>query len=163
MQVVPDIVDATFLSLEQQKAKDDYDRRMAIANDRKNAVLAVIQTHQQEFDKLMQRNEVLPPSQKIPLSEFELDPRITADLDTQFGNEMALLQRKAAYDIEKVKLGVAKLKDFYLKPLETFPIEVPGLRNGVVLRTFKVGRITEEYLSLKDDLEERMRRAKKRR
>lgn len=163
MQIVPDIVDAKFLSLEQQKAKDDYDRRMAIANNRKNAVLAVIKTHQLEFDKLMQRNEELLPSQKIPLSEFELDPRITADLEKQFENEMALLKRKAAYDVEKAKLGVEKLKSFYLKPLETFPIEVPGLRNGVVLRTFKIGRITEEYLALKEDLEERKRRAKKRR
>lgn len=46
---VPDIMDAEFLSLEQQKFKDDLDRRLQIAEEKKKRVLDILDEYRTEF------------------------------------------------------------------------------------------------------------------
>lgn len=46
---VNDIDDPRFLSLEQQKNKDDYDRRYKIAQEKKRKVLNILEEHRKEF------------------------------------------------------------------------------------------------------------------
>lgn len=46
---IPDIVDAEFLSLEQQKFKDDLDRRVRIAEEKKKRVSDILDEYRKEF------------------------------------------------------------------------------------------------------------------
>lgn len=46
---VPDILDPEFLSLEQQKLKDDFDRRFLITQEKKKRVLDILDEYKKEF------------------------------------------------------------------------------------------------------------------
>lgn len=125
---VEDITDICYLSLEEEKQKADHDRRLEIALARKNEVMQIIAKCKEEYDALIKRNKALPVSQQIPWSELELDPRITQSLQKRFDSEMELVKQKKAFDVEKVKLAGEKLRKYYLEPLESYPIEVVGIK-----------------------------------
>jgi hypothetical protein len=125
---VYDIDDPQFLSLEQQKQKDDYDHRMQIANNKKGCVLKTIDGLRVDYLKILERNTQLPSSQQFTAAELEIDPRITVDLEEQLKVEMNLVQRKMSFDVEKEKLAGQKLIEYFIEPLESFPIEVIGIR-----------------------------------
>lgn len=72
----------------------------------------------------MIRNRDLIQSQQIPHEEFELDPRITEDLNQQLQAEMDLVHRKLAFKVEKSKLRLEKLMNHFIKPITCLPFEV---------------------------------------
>ena len=125
---IEDITDICSLSLEEEKQKSDHDRRLEIALARKSEVMQIIAKCKEEYDALIKRNRALPVSQQIPYSELELDPRITQSLQKRFDSEMELVRRKKAFEVEKVKLAGEKLRKYYLEPLESYPIEVIGVK-----------------------------------
>lgn len=127
-RLVEDITDICFLSLEEEKQKADHDRRMEIALNRRKEVLKVIASCKDQFEMLIKRNKALPASQMIPYEELELDDRITGNLQNRFDEEMDVVKRKKAFDVEKARVGGEKLEDYFLKPLDSFPIKVLGIR-----------------------------------
>lgn len=125
---VEDITDICFLSLEEDKQKADHDRRMEIALNRRKDVLKIIANCKEEFENLIKRNKALPVSQQIPYDQLEMDPRITANLQKRFDEEMDLVKRKKEFDVEKARLGGEKLVQYFLEPLDSFPIKVLGIK-----------------------------------
>lgn len=132
-KVVEDITDICYLSLEEEKQKADHDRRMEIALNRRKEVLKVIANCKDQFESIIKRNKALPPSQTISYDQLELDPRITANLQKRFGEEMDLIKRKKEFDVERAQLGGQKLFEYFLKPLDSFPVKVLGIKYGVLL------------------------------
>lgn len=63
-------------------------------------------------------------SQQIPHDEFELDPRITADLNKHLDEKMELVRRKLAFKVEKSKLRLRKLMNHFIEPITCLPFEV---------------------------------------
>lgn len=55
LEVVSDILDPDFMSLEQQKQKEDVDKRKKIAEDNKNDVLGIIASYKEEFEEIMKK------------------------------------------------------------------------------------------------------------
>lgn len=55
MKPVYDIDDLNFLSLEQQKEKENDEKRMNISTDNKNKVLKMIEDLRGEFDEIMKK------------------------------------------------------------------------------------------------------------
>lgn len=160
---VRDIEDPKFLSLEQQKQKDDHDKRMKIANERKEKVLDVLSDYKVEFKEILKLNKQLKESQRVTAKEMELDPRITQDLLDTLEDKMRLVQRKLEFDVEKAKLGGEKIKEFYIDTLESFPIEVNGIVTEKTVKTFRIRKLTDEFYHSCGDLEERIRKELERR
>lgn len=127
-KVVEDITDICYLSLEEEKQKADHDRRMESALNRRKEVLKIIANCKDEFEAMIKRNKALPSSQTIPYDQLELDARITANLQKRFDEEMDLVKRKKEFDVEKARLGGQKLLEYFLKPLDSFPIKVLGIK-----------------------------------
>lgn len=125
---VEDILSPTVLSLEQQKQKDNQDRRNAIANKCKEAVRQVIAKYRAEFVGIMNRNQNIIESQRIRQSEISLDDRITNQMYDKFQQEYDLMKRKLAYDLEKSRLLVRKVKQYFIEPLDHLVIHVFGIR-----------------------------------
>jgi cilia- and flagella-associated protein 44 len=161
-QKVYDIDDPKHLSLEQQKQKDNYDRRMAIADEKKRGVLQVIEGLRQRYQQILERNCRLPLSQQLTPVDLEIDPRLTADMTIKLRKEMELVNQKMAFDVEKEKLAGRKLLEYFIEPLESFPIEVIGINTPRSVKTIRIQKLTDEFFGLKEDLKERIRRDKER-
>lgn len=125
---VEDIVEATYLSLEQQKQKDNQDRRNAVANMRKDKVRQTIAKHREDFLAIMDRNNQIIDSQRVQQSEIQLDDRITEQLQENFQQQYDLMKRKLAYDLEKNRLLAKKVKEYFIEPLDHLVIHVFGIR-----------------------------------
>ncbi|XP_055624931.1 cilia- and flagella-associated protein 44 isoform X2 [Toxorhynchites rutilus septentrionalis] len=160
---VDDIDDPTSLSLEQQKIKQENDRKAKLANDRKNEVINKVAEYRKQFEEILKKNEALPESQRIPMDDFILDERITADLKQQLEAEMDLVRRKTAFDVERARLTGEKLKKFFLDELESIPIEVLGIRVPNSVKSFRIGKLNDEFYQTVVDLEERMEEEEARR
>lgn len=125
---VEDICDATALSLEQQKQKANQDRRDAIANKRKATVRQIIAKYREEFLAIMRRNAKIIASQQVQQSEIRLDERITQQIEENFQQQYDLMKRKLAYDLEKSRLLVKKVKKYFIEPLDHLVIQVFAIR-----------------------------------
>lgn len=125
---IEDIRDASELSLEQQKQKDNQDRRSAIANKRKENVRRTIAKYREEFLEIMDRNNRIIESQRVQQSEIRLDDRITQQLEENFQQQYDLMKRKLAFDLEKSRLLARKVKQYFIEPLDHLVIHVFGIR-----------------------------------
>lgn len=103
------------------------------------------------------RNKKLIESQQITNEDLEVNPRITNDLLESIDEKLNLLQRKFAFDIEKSKLLGNKVKEYFLKPLEKYPIKVQGILSNMEVQTFKIPKLSDDFFSLRSDVEERIR------
>lgn len=88
---------------------------------------------------------------------MEVNPRITNDLLQSIDEKLNLLQRKFAFDIEKSKLLGNKVKEYFLKPLEKYPIKVQGILSSMEVETFKIPKLSDDFFNLRSDVEERIR------
>lgn len=103
------------------------------------------------------RNKKLSDSQQITNDDLEVNPRITDDLMKSIDEKLSLLQRKFAFDIEKSRLLGNKVKEYFLKPLENYPIKVQGILSNLEVETFKIPKLSDDFYSLRSDVEERIR------
>lgn len=125
---VDDILEASALSLEQQKQKNNQDRRNAIANQRKEGVRQTIAKYRKQFVEIMNVNKEIIESQRVQQYEIHLDDRITTQLNENFQQQYDLMKRKLAYDLEKSRLLAKKVKQYFIEPLDHLVIHVFGIR-----------------------------------
>lgn len=124
--VVEDISES--LTLEEQKIKQNLDIVNQIANLNKEKRKKVIAEYKNEFQEIVRRNSQLIKSMQVDVKTINLDDRITADIQKNLNEEMELVERKMAYEVEKSKILTKKVKDFYISPLEELPIELHGIK-----------------------------------
>lgn len=86
-----------------------------------------------------------------------MNPRITDDLLQSIDEKLNLMKRKFAFDIEKSKLLSNKVKEYFLKPLEKYPIRVQGILSNLEIQTFKIPKLSDDFFNLRSDVEERIR------
>lgn len=124
---IMDIIEPLALSLEEQKQKNNKDVRAKIANDRKAKVVAIIEEHKKTFFELMSRNEKLVPTQQIDRSEMGLDSRISSNLQASLKERAQLVKRKLAFNLERNRLLVHKVRQYFIEPLEDLVTEVHAM------------------------------------
>lgn len=115
---------AEHLILEEVIVKSEHDRIVAAAKRKKDATLALLGNLTKEYRKIVDRNSRLLKSQQIPQEELELDPRITADLNNHLKEEMDLVHKKLAFEVERSRLGLQKLLDHFIEPITCLPFAV---------------------------------------
>lgn len=74
------------------------------------------------------RNEMLPESQRIPICDLEIHPDITKDLDDELQQEIDLVKQKYSFDVEKSRLGLQKLEDYFTNVLDSLTVYVCSIR-----------------------------------
>lgn len=70
---------------------------------------------------------------------------------------MEKVREKQAFEFEKAQIAGRKLLEYFIEPLESYPIEVLGIRNRKSVHSFRVKKLDDEYFFLKEDLEDRIR------
>lgn len=126
--LVEDIFDPDSLTLEEQKIKFNWDKINQIADVNKEKMKKIISDYKMEFLDIVRRNNLLKTSMQLDLRTINLDDRITADIQKRLDQEMELVERRKAYEVEKCKMLTQKIKDFYISPLEELPIELHGIK-----------------------------------
>ncbi|XP_023287600.1 uncharacterized protein LOC105700070 isoform X2 [Orussus abietinus] len=151
---VEDIEDPSeYPSLEEVIVRVEHDRIMAAAKQKKDQTLDVLRGLVEEYGKLVERNRGLLKSQQIPQEEFELDPRITADLNQQLAAEMNFVHRKLAFRVEKSKLGLQKLLDHFIKPITCLPFAVRRiLRPDAVVWSLRERKLDDDFHTIYKDI-----------
>jgi len=74
------------------------------------------------------RNKKLPESQRIPICDLEIHPDITKDLDDALQQEIDFVKQKYSFDVEKSRLGLQKLKDYFTNVLDSMTVYVCSIR-----------------------------------
>ncbi|KAL2733263.1 cilia- and flagella-associated protein 44 isoform X1 [Vespula maculifrons] len=121
---VEDIEEPEHPTLEDIIVKTEHDKVVALAKEKKEKTLEILHELTAKYTKIVDRNRNLLKSQQIPHKNFELDPRITADLNNQLKMQMDLIHRKEAFQIEKSTLALKKLMDHFIEPITCIPFAV---------------------------------------
>jgi hypothetical protein len=74
------------------------------------------------------RNEKLPESQRIPTCDLEIHPDITKDLNDTLQQEIDFVKQKYLFDVEKSRLGLQKLEDYFTNVLDSMTVYVCSIR-----------------------------------
>lgn len=119
--------DEELLSSEEEKRKRNADERHLICDVEKKKVITVLEEYKERFSKIWEQNESLSESQRLPEEAFELDQRITEDLNSSIERRTKTAQREMEYDVEKVQIAVKKLKSYFTDCLDLFPVKVLGI------------------------------------
>lgn len=138
----------TELSLEQAIVKKEEDRKTNLANYNKKQYLDKLFALRKEFHQLLKRNKKLPPTQIIPRTILELDPRISKDLQDKLDAELGLVKRKLAFDVEKSEIKMKKLMQHFIDPLDLFPITVKGINNNLRVTTLRQRKLSPEFFEM---------------
>jgi hypothetical protein len=62
------------------------------------------------------------------MCDLEIHPDITKDLDDTLEQEIDLVKRKLAFDVEKSRLGLQKLKYYFTDVLDSMTVYVCSIR-----------------------------------
>uniref|UniRef100_A0AAG5DEX7 Uncharacterized protein n=1 Tax=Anopheles atroparvus TaxID=41427 RepID=A0AAG5DEX7_ANOAO len=76
---------------------------------------------------------------------------------------MALVHRRMAFDVEKVRIMADKLNRFFLAPLESFPIEVLAVSTGQSVKSFRIEKLDDDYFQTVKQVEQMVEEEENRR
>ncbi|KDR19694.1 WD repeat-containing protein 52 [Zootermopsis nevadensis] len=142
---VVDIEDTKYLSLEETKAKIEHDKKIAITNQSKQQVLQRLEDLKIKFRDITFRNAKLPESQRIPVSDLEIHPAITKDLDDTLQRQIDLVKQNLAFDVEKSRLGLQKLQDYFINVLDSMTVYVCSIRTNKSVSTYRQRKLGKEF------------------
>jgi hypothetical protein len=150
------------LSLEQASLKKEQDRIDKLAAKHRQALREKLRKLRERFFKLLKKNQRLLPSQVIPVEQLEVDKRVTRHLDMILEEELALVKRKLAFDVQKSEVRMWKLRNHFIDNLSHIPFVVSGLNTDLRVKMLRQRRIApenEEMLQIVDEkiLEEELR------
>lgn len=62
------------------------------------------------------------------MSDLEVHPDITKDLDYTLQQQIELVKRNLAFDVEKSRLGLQKVQDYFIDVLDSMTVCVCSIR-----------------------------------
>lgn len=148
--------DEKMLSSEEEKRKTNADERHTVCDAEKRKVLNVLAECKERFNRIWEQNQSLAESQRLEESVFELDPRITEDLNATLERKMKMAQREMEYDVERTQIAVRKLKSYFIDSLDSFPIQVLGIRSKDCVQSLKIRKLDSKFYEAKKDLQRRL-------
>ncbi|XP_043471636.1 cilia- and flagella-associated protein 44 [Leptopilina heterotoma] len=145
---VDDIEEPNYPTLEEVVRQANDDKILRLAQEKKNSILALLQTYAQDFTKLMEKNRTLLKSQQIPQENFEIDSRITEELNNQLQSELDFVHRKMSFKVEKSKLRLKKLMDHFVEPITCLPFCVYRiLKPNTKVYSFREHKLGDDFFA----------------
>ncbi|KAL3160143.1 hypothetical protein ABBQ32_010912 [Trebouxia sp. C0010 RCD-2024] len=127
-------------SLEEARRKREEDKLVAAADAKKQGVRAYVQELRKEFAQLVEANAVA----QLPESEFEVDPGLRDMVEAQIKQEEEAVRQELAWESEKKRLAVAKLRKHFLDDLEVEHIVLHAFGSDKQVSSFKTRRLSAE-------------------
>nr|CAD7399612.1 unnamed protein product [Timema cristinae] len=155
--IVDDIIHSEGVySLEESKLRVENDRKMRVTRERKQAVKELIDDLAKIYKDIVERNKALCQSQIIPHEDLELDSNISADLDRYLNTEMDIMENKLRFTVEKSKIGLSKVKKYFLDDLESITIKVHTCRSNNYVTTFRLKKLCPDFCEINELLTQKI-------
>lgn len=163
--------DANVPSLEQQKQFHVENVRKVQMQHRKTEMLEIIARLKNQFIEIKDRNSKLPEKYQLDDAVFEIDKRVTNDLEQRKQQKFKAIQSELQRKIDKIRHQAERMEHLYLDNLEHWPIMLTGFRlvskrnkdkysihldtfvlyfrNQTFVETFLIYEINDEFQALK--------------
>ncbi|CAM6106313.1 unnamed protein product [Calypogeia fissa] len=132
------------LSIEEQRAKTEQDEKLKLALEKKMVVLEKVDSIRTRLAALLKEMNGHDRNEKLPLTEFEIDPHVRIMLAEETEREVDMARKEMQWDSEKRNIALSKLKAWYLDPLEVERIVLYGFRSGQTVTSFRTARLSPE-------------------
>lgn len=116
------------LSLEQQKQFEVESKRKIQLQKRKRELLEIVARLKYQFNDIKDRNGRLPQKYQLNDDAFEIDKRITNDLEHRKQHKFKAIQDELQRKIDKIRHQAERMEHLYLDNLEHWPISLTGFR-----------------------------------
>lgn len=116
------------LSLEQQKQLEAEQIRKMCVQKRKTEILEIIAKLKNEFIEIKHRNSQLPEQFRLDETAFEIDKRITEDLEQKTQQKFHSIQIELQRKIDRIRHQAERMEHLYLDNLEHWPVILTGFR-----------------------------------
>lgn len=150
-----DICDANRLSLEQEKllaiAKANAER----ANRKKSQILEMINALRMEFELVNERNSRLPESMRLGEKDFEIDSRITDDIQAEIDRQMKKDHIEHHIEMNKIRSQWSKIDWVLLNNVECWAISLLGVRTKDSVETFFIEKFSDNFEAVRNEFENR--------
>lgn len=127
---VDDITIATHYSIQEAKLRDEQDRLIKLAEEKKKQRRARVEALRSSFAALIEENKIAHTSEQFNRNEIAIDPNLRATIEDSVQTKLDLTRKELAWEREHKELLLQKLKQRYLDGIEA---------EKVTLRAFKVG------------------------
>ncbi|XP_033641081.1 cilia- and flagella-associated protein 44-like isoform X3 [Asterias rubens] len=152
---VSDIDNKDHYSIELEKQKSEYDKMMRKADEKKMEVRRTIAKFRRQFKKLLEQNQDLPDHLQLERKEFEMDPGIRKELEKQTNDKIELVRRELAWEAEKHRISLEKLKNRFKDEIECERIVVISIQTKHEISTYRTTKLPLEFHQMKAELTRR--------
>ncbi|XP_048773099.2 cilia- and flagella-associated protein 44-like isoform X2 [Ostrea edulis] len=152
---VDDIDDPNAYSIEDAKQKAEHDKMMKLADEKKKEVRRQIAKLRRQFKNILDQNEGLPVHLQLKKEEFELDREIKLELDKQKTDRIDLVRKELAWEAEKQRIALEKLRKRYKDVVECERIVVKAFKTPHEVASFRAAKLSDDFYQMKADFERR--------
>ncbi|XP_035170780.1 cilia- and flagella-associated protein 44 isoform X1 [Oxyura jamaicensis] len=145
-----DIEDPNAYNIEEVKQKEEYERIMKEAEDKKSKKREELTALRQEFLFLLQKNQELPKHMQLHRDQYEMDHRIFEDLNRQTAQKIQLVEKELAWEHEKNLIGLQKLQNWFRSSLEFDTVVVHAIQSNHQISTYRLLALSEKYCQDKE-------------
>lgn len=150
---VDDIEDPNAYSIEDAKQKAEYDKMLAIAQQKKEDVRIQIALLRRDFKHLLDQNELLPEYLRFSQKDFEIDSEIKVQLQRQLEEKVEEAQKKVAWVSEKHSIGLEKIRCFYKDCIEYERLVLYAFLSKHSVSSIRLAKLPDNFYKTKQDLE----------
>lgn len=150
-----DICDTHSLSLEQEKSMAVAQANAERANRKKSNILEMINSLRIEFEVVNERNSRLPESMQLSKKDFEIDSRITHDIQTEIERHMEADRVEHYTEMNKIRLQWSKIDTVLLKNVDFWAISLIAIRSNDSVETFFIEKNSDHFEAVHREFEDR--------
>ncbi|XP_021372219.1 cilia- and flagella-associated protein 44-like isoform X2 [Mizuhopecten yessoensis] len=154
-EIIDDIDDPNAYSIEDAKQKSEHDKMMKHAEEKKRDVRQRIAHLRRQFKTLLEQNENLPNHLQLKKDEFEMDREIKYELQRQKSERMDIVRRERAWESEKHRIALEKLRKRFKDVVECERIVVKAFNTSHEIASFRAAKLSDDFYTLKADFERR--------
>ncbi|KAK7499820.1 hypothetical protein BaRGS_00008911 [Batillaria attramentaria] len=152
-KVVDDIEDPKAYSIEDAKQKAEHDKMMKEAEEKKREVRRQIAKLRRQFKSILEQNDTIPKQQQLNRLEFEMDREIKMELERQTKERVTLVRRELAWESEKQRLALEKLRKRFKDVVECERIVLKAFMTPHEVTSFRANKLSDDFYQLKAEYE----------
>ncbi|XP_055965110.1 cilia- and flagella-associated protein 44 [Sorex fumeus] len=153
--IVEDIDDPKAYSIENARRKREHDKIMKEVEEVKAKKREKLKNLRAEFQKLLQINEELPKHMKFKRTDFDIDSRIRAEINSKTVHKIQQLEKELAWEKEKHHLGLMKLQNRFRDSLESDVIVVCAIQSNHKIMSYRLVKPSKYSKAKRASLSER--------
>ncbi|EFJ51830.1 hypothetical protein VOLCADRAFT_103323 [Volvox carteri f. nagariensis] len=139
-----DITSPTAYTLEEEKQQAERDQQVRMAEEKKLSVRERLTRIRAEFEALLAENDAQAEALRLSREELEVDPGLRDIMEAEALRREEVARLELAWESERQRLGLAKLRSYFLDGVETERVALYSLRNGSIVTTFRTAKLSEE-------------------